>query len=290
MSKKKLLMHFEKIFSSTKEYTVPTRFVKKKRDRQEILPVTKNEEEEEEEEEKEVLINTLKTNSIEDHALDIQNQQDLIFIKRLKQSGKSEQVINVRPLPSRTDVFRYISSLKDKPHWFKEMQHQIVNSKTLKFPDMWVLTRAFIFGGFMRAAMKNTEEEACKNINCEAEKHHGFRLRVLGIPDNHWCYLCHLAFTNSLFLQSLSRKSDNERCYQIHYFMVSVDVPGEYKLEKTLQGEEDVRGLFGPFPWYNVNNYIVKPGTQEIVESDSMVFRLSQTTSSNQIEFSQTTL
>lgn len=76
--------------------------------------------------------------------------------------------------------------------------------------------------------------------------------------------------------------------YQIHYFMVQVDVPGEYRLDRTLDNEKDVRGLYGPFPIYNVDNYR-KVNNNEWIESDAMVFRPTQTMSSNPIESCCTT-
>jgi hypothetical protein len=70
--------------------------------------------------------------------------------------------------------------------------------------------------------------------------------------------------------------------------MVFVDEVGEYRLDQCLTGEVMSQGLYGTFPIYNVNNYTkteLKNGCKAWLESDTMVFRLSQTMSSNQTEF-----
>jgi hypothetical protein len=159
---------------------------------------------------------------------------------------------------------------------------------------MDVLTRGYI-QEYLRAPFVKDEEQPCQNHQCESERRGGFRLRMLNLKNNYWCYLCHLYHTNRLYVESLNRKQDTDRVYQIHFFMVQVDVPGEYRLDRTLIGEKDVRGLFGPFPVYNVNNYIqitYPNGCKGWQESDSMVFRLPQTVlppSSNQTECCSTT-
>lgn len=230
--------------------------------------------------------------TIQDYSMDIHKQRDHMFMKRLQETGRIADA-NVRKLPAMVDVLNFISKIPNQPLWFKASQHAIVNAKTLKFPDMDVLTRAFI-REYMRVPL-DKEEQACQNQTCESEVRHGFRLRVLGIKNNYWCFLCHLFHTNRLFLESLNRKQDTDRVYQIHFFMVQVEIPGEYRLDQTLIGDKDVRGLFGPFPIYNVNNYhpVTFPnGCKGLEESDKMVFRLPQTAprpSSNPTECCSTT-
>lgn len=221
--------------------------------------------------------------SIHDYSLELQNEQDAIFIKRLEETGRLSEG-NARQLPDMTQELSYIASLKEQPPWYVTAQASIINSESLCFPKLDVLTREYIWE-FMRSPLKG--ESVCANVICESERLGGFRCRVLGIRDNTWCYMCHLFTTNLLYYDSLNRKKPTDREYQINYFMVQVDVPGQYRLDRTLMGEKDVRGLYGCFPVYNTDNYtvtVLSNGCKAWIESDCMVFRLSQTTSSNQIE------
>jgi hypothetical protein len=223
---------------------------------------------------KQIVPKTFEVKTIHDYSMDIHKQRDAMFIKRLEETGRLSDT-NVRKLPPMVDVLNYISQIPNQPLWFKASQNAIINSKSLKFPDMDVLTRAFI-REYMRVPL-NEDEHACQNQVCESERRGGFRIRILGIKNNYWCYLCHLYHTNRLYVESLNRKQDTDRVYQIHFFMVQVDIPGEYRLDRTLIGEKDVRGLFGPFPIYNVHNYIQTSSPKGWEESDNMVFRLPQT-------------
>jgi hypothetical protein len=202
--------------------------------------------------------------------------EDAIFIKRLEETGKLADSY-IRELPSMKEVLSYISKLPSQPPWYKTSQDSIINSKTLKFPNIQVLTRNYI-KDFLRTPLKG--EMACNNPACESVRLGKFRIRALTVDDSTWCYLCHLHYTNKLYFESLNRKRDNSRVFQIHYFMVQVNIEGEYRLDKTLMGDNDVRGLFGPFPLYNCYNYIpcdLTNGCKGWIESDVMVFRLSQT-------------
>ena len=223
-------------------------------------------------------LNQLPIQSLQDYALDAKDQRDVIFIRRLEETGRLANAY-VRELPPMREVLGYIATLKEKPLWYKTSQESIINSKTLKFPDMDVLTRDYIMS-FMRTAIKGQGEVECNNPNCESERLGKFRIRQLPVNGSTWCYLCHLYYTNRLYLESFNRKTDDAYVFQIHHFMVQVDVEGEYRLDKTLMGDKNVRGIFGPFPLYNCHNYSpteLKNGCKGWIESDSMVFRLSQT-------------
>jgi len=225
----------------------------------------------------------LPINSLQDYSLAMSGQQDVVFTRRLEEAGQST---TVKHLPPITEVLSYIGKMEKQPLWFLKSQENIINSNSLKFPEMDVLTREYI-ADFMRTPL-NSSEPLCSNTVCESERLGGFRIRALVTPSqqmNTWCYLCHLFFTNRLYFESLNRKSDTEQVYQIHHFAVRVDEPGEYRLDMTLMGEKNVRGIFGPFPLYNCHNYtstvFPKNGCKGWIESDVMVFRLSQTMSSN---------
>jgi len=212
--------------------------------------------------------------TFQDYALD----EDVVFIKRLEETGKLADSY-IRELPSMKEVLSYISKLSIQPLWYKTCQDSIINSKTLKFPNIPVLTRAYI-RDFLRTPLKG--ETPCNNPACESMRLGNFRIRALTIEGSTWCFLCHLFLTNKLYFESLNRKKDNSRVYQIHWFMVQVNIEGEYRLDKTLMGDNDVRGIFGPFPLYNCYNYApcdLKNGCKGWIESDCMVFRLSQTMS-----------
>ncbi len=223
-----------------------------------------------------VQLTQLPIRSLQDYALDVGDQRDVIFVRRLEETGRLGDAY-VRQLPPMQKVWSYIAELKEKPLWYKSSQESIINSKTLKFPQMDVLTRDYIMG-FMRTPLKGEME--CNNPNCESERLGKFKIRALPVASSTWCYLCHLYYTNRLYFESLNRKRDDARVFQIHHFMVQVDVEGEYRLDKTLMGDKNVQGIFGPFPLYNCHNYTVtelKNGCKGWIESDVMVFRLSQT-------------
>lgn len=214
---------------------------------------------------------SLPVKSFQDYALESKDEKDVIFIRRLEETGKLADSY-IREVPSMKDVLSYIAKLPTQPPWYKTSQDSIINSKTLKFPLIDVLTRDYI-RDFLRLPTKN--ELPCTNHNCESVRLGNVRIRALTVGDSTWCYLCHLYYTNKLYFESLNRKKDTSRVFQIHYFMVQVNVEGEYRLDMTLMGDTDVRGLFGPFPLYNCYNYTFNG--KEWIESDVMVFRLSQT-------------
>lgn len=231
---------------------------------------------------------TLPIESLQDYALDAKGQQDVVFVRKLEEQGKNA---TVRNLPPMTEVLSYIAKLEKQPPWFLKSQESIVNSNALKFPEIDVLSRTYI-ADFMREP-HNASEPLCSNPTCESERLGGFRIRALVTPNqqlNNWCYLCHLFFTNRLYFESLNRKHDNQ-VYQIHHFAVRVDEPGEYRLDMTLMGEQNVQGIFGPFPLYNCHNYTPTHDgrCRGWIESDVMVFRLSQTMPSNPTGSSCTT-
>lgn len=216
---------------------------------------------------------------VEDEATlqDYNVPSDVVFLRNLDQNH------DVNQLPPMRDVLAYIAKLPEQPLWYKASQDAIINTQSMKFPDIPVLTRDYI-SHFMQKALKNEPE--CSHRHCESERLGGFRIRALIVPGqemNDWCYLCHLSYTNRLYFESLNRKQEPKNSFvQIHHFMVQVDVPGEYRLDMTLMGEKDVKGIFGPFPLYNCNHYAATDKGWK--ESDVMVFRLSQTAPSDPIE------
>jgi hypothetical protein len=193
--------------------------------------------------------------------------------------------------------------MKEQPPWFEASQHAIINSQTLEFPSMDVLTRRYL-EPFLREPDKRSHvERPCSHATCESIRLGGFRCRELLMPEQlakvqatrqtrdlpvvqGWCFLCHLFETNRLYWESLNRiqsktqKTNDQPTVQIHHFIVQVDVPGEYRLDKTLMGDRVCMGLFGPFPVYNSNWYKavrLENGLQAWLESDSLVFRPAQT-------------
>lgn len=216
--------------------------------------------------------------SLQDYALDAKDQRDVIFIRRLEETGRLGDAY-ASTLPPMQKVWAYIAELKEQPLWYKASQESIINSKTLKFPLLDVLTRDYIMG-YMRTPIKSQGEVECNNPSCESERMGKFKIRALPVAGSTWCYLCHLYYTNRLYFESLNRKRDDAHVFQIHHFMVQVDIEGEYRLDKTLMGDKNVQGIFGPFPLYNCHNYVptdLKNGCKGWIESDVMVFRLTQT-------------
>jgi hypothetical protein len=210
------------------------------------------------------VLQTLPVKNFQDYSLELKDQKDVIFLRRLEEAGR---LSDPRELPSMKEVFSYISNLATQPPWYKACQNSIINSKSLKFPVMDVLTRGYI-KDFLRVGVGN--ELVCNNPTCESMRMGGFRIRAIR---GTWCYLCHLFYTNKLYFESLNRKNDNAKVYHIHEFMVQVDIIGEYRLDMTLMGDQNVKGIYGPFPLFHTNNYTPIEGNKGWIESDSLVFQ-----------------
>ncbi len=130
-----------------------------------------------------------------------------------------------------------------------------------------VLSRKFIHA-HLRTPNRPNEQE-CQNPWCESKVIGGRKL--ISLVAN-WCYICHLSYSNRLYFESLNRKSDDHYGSPIHHFTCIVDTVGEYKLNSCLNGEKDVRGLFGTFLLYNRYNYHVLDNGNRWIESDNVCF------------------
>jgi hypothetical protein len=128
---------------------------------------------------------------------------------------------------------------------------------------------------------------------CQSELLGSFRCRALLLPNQlalndrvGMCYLCHLYTTNVRYIEARDQPDANLLpSYCIHAFNVQVNIVGEYRLDRMLPGIMNTfTGIWGPFPIYNVQNYQAVPNgpgdnLKRWVESDTMVFRLSQAVS-----------
>lgn len=233
-------------------------------------------------------IQALPVGTLREYSMSRQDQEDAIFLKRLEDANRSGAT-PIHNLPPMRSVLSYIAQLKDEdqPMWFKSHQTAIVNSQYLNFPKMDVLTREYL-QDHMRQPMAT--ERPCGRLECESERLGQFRCRELIIPSETdvsphpgWCVMCHFYETNKRYAENLSRKKDkdpHELMQRIHSFIVPVDVIGEYQLNRTLMGDIECIGIYGPFPVYNCNAYVraeLPNGLKCWKESDDMVFRLSRT-------------
>jgi hypothetical protein len=127
----------------------------------------------------------------------------------------------------------------------------------------------------------------------------GFKCRELILPDTYvkvirdkaenpqkhlsmmpnLCYLCHLHYTNRAYWLRRSKRGDTSAeeaaTMIIHRFVVPVNIPGEYKIENMLIGDDEPMGIIGPFPHYNVNNYLPYVNSEGVCawrEDSSLVF------------------
>lgn len=227
--------------------------------------------------------------------------QEAIYLHRMKQKGPLEDVVQKRP--QYKEVIEYIQSLKesDQPNWYKTSVSAIVSNDHLNFPNPPVLTRSYI-SEFMRECTTSSPQEwerPCSRPDCISKRNGGFRCRellmpadlghIMSVPEAErkkhlpvligWCYLCHLEDVTDSYLKNL-RKTDEMRredgIRQIHLFVVQVNVPGEYKMEKTCLGDEKFCGIFGPVPLFSPTNYQVSKtsaGLRCWLESDKLVFQ-----------------
>ena len=212
-----------------------------------------------------------------------EDDRDRAFFRKLVRMGKTNEKHSL--LPDQVDVLRYIKSdiHKDPPPWYNRAHEDLLNN-SYSFPPQEALCRDYIYN-FLREPIDN--ERACNRPNCHSLVIGGFRCRELVMPnesltrDIHgWCYICHLYETNRLYWENIGKETSetiHKNVYSIHHFIVKTDSIGEYRLDKTIQGDSNVVGIFGPFPFFNQNNYVKirdDNGNNRLLESDSMVFRL----------------
>jgi len=217
---------------------------------------------------------------------------DRIYVDRLKKKKKLADP-KVSELPPAVDAFKYVSQLVDKPPWFIQAQKVLLENYK-DAPELISLTREYI-QPYLIEYKPGTKYSPCASPPgmCESELQGEFRCRALLFPNQiamkdriGYCYLCHLYKTNRLYIEARDRavEMSEKDLFCIHSFIVHVNVPGEYKLDKMLPGlVTGKEGLYGPFPAYNRNNYRVvtrsTDGLRQWVESDELVFRLPQVAS-----------
>lgn len=191
--------------------------------------------------------------TVQDYSNQLTGNEDVNFTRKT----------TTHTLPAYKDALSYLATLKneEQPSYFGNSQNMIVNSQYLKFPTLDTLSRPGYLLDFMREAGKN--ERPCSRANCQSYLMGKFRCRELIIPRKGqetmpgWCIICHYHETNRLFNENYDQQITVN--HPIQAFMVFVDLPGEYKLSKTILGEEfkddKMRGIFGPFPLFHINNY-----------------------------------
>lgn len=228
--------------------------------------------------------------SVQDYSLSIKDQRDVVFQRSLEALNRLSDG-QIPSLPPMRRVFTYIAKMTegDQPPWFKSSQAAIINAQNLQYPRMDVLTRAYMMD-FMRQASNAKGERPCGKVKCISERMSNgvIRCRELILPSStdrpphpEWCIMCQMHHTNKRYAQNRSKvdADSQELMLPIHTFIVQVDVEGEYRLDKTLLGDNECLGIYGPFPLFNVNFYAQTTfpnGTKGWVESDELVFRLSR--------------
>lgn len=100
------------------------------------------------------------------------------------------------------------------------------------------------------------------------------------------CVLCHLWFglRDAIAQRDHIENTGDTNVVIINRFMVHVDVIGEYDRNKMLTGDSASIGIWGPFPLFNMDNYIYNPrmtdsGLRGFDESDNLLFRLTRVSS-----------
>lgn len=191
-------------------------------------------------------------------------------------------------IPPQVQVLRYIDNLTPEagPEWYENALKQLADTST-RYPAQPVLSRKYL-ANFLREP--RDKERECVHPNCKSVEMGGFRCRELLMPrelDLHptirgWCYICHLYESNRLYWENRNpppnKNKKGVQVFCVHFFTVFTDTIGEYRLDKTIRGDEDTTGVFGPFPIFNVNNYVkigVGGGKCGWKENDALVFRLT---------------
>ena len=260
--------------------------------------------------------------SLEEYEVHRKKAKDAIFYERMRQLGRINEDSGAKlPSYTDVLRYVSQVESPEQALWFQASQKAIIGSKKLSFPTLPVLSRVYI-APFLQQPPRETAAAAashnrpCVRPECVCETLYGFRMREIVMPDRlgrptfsednapGWCFICHLYYTNNLYWKRL-QKIENRRselCRELgketltedeeplgeafipvtHMFIVMVDHVGEYKLSKTLMGDTIPMGIYGPFPYFTVDNYTVytlPDGRKALAESDTMVFRQSQTAS-----------
>lgn len=251
--------------------------------------------------------------TLEQHAV----REDRIkrFALNLEQSSRTvEDVVIATPSFSEIDVLAYCSQHKDEMPWFVSMEKYVAGS-VYEFPDVPVLSRKKIVDFLREPNPLDRKERYCFNLDRAPLPHEGktqcvahrlseerlgpgkgFRLRELviimdgSIPE--YCYLCHLWLTLCRAIDQRDRTEERMRANMVtpatrgddkimimNRFMVVVDQPGEYDRTKMLVSDKINTGIWGPFPLFNENNYVLdcrKGSLRSFVETDNLLFRLTR--------------
>lgn len=239
----------------------------------------------------ELPVQDIPVKSVQDYSLSIKDQRDVVFQRSLETLNRLNDG-QIPSLPPMRLVFTYIAKMTegDQPPWFKSSQAAIVNAQNLRYPRMDVLTRTYMMD-FMRQAINSKGERPCGKVKCISERMSNgvIRCRELILPSStdlpphpEWCIMCQMHHTNKRYAENRSKVDGDsqELMLPIHIFIVQVDVEGEYRLDKTLLGDNECLGIYGPFPLFNVNFYAQTTfpnGAKGWAESDDLVFRLSRT-------------
>ena len=207
------------------------------------------------------------------------------FLRRLAKINQTSEA-HGNLFPDQAEVLQYIESLRpeDAPSWYQKAIDGLAKASQ-RYPAQPVLCREYI-KAYLREA--RGDERPCNHPNCQSQEMGGFKCRELVLPGDKlrrgvrgWCYICHLYEANRLYWESLNTPAEG-KIFSVHYFTVFTDRPGEYRLDKTIQGDGGVSGIFGPFPIFNVHNYAkvsVGNGKHGWRECDTLLFRLPSETS-----------
>lgn len=230
------------------------------------------------------MLDTLPIEDLEQHHTR-DNQLALFALNMERQSRSSTDfVINTPPA---VDVLAYCAQYKDAAPWYAPMVNAVAASQQYSFPDIPVL-RHSVLRTFLRVPTGG--ERPCFNLDREPMAHErvvrciahrmseerlgagkGFRLRELILTSNEamgkipeYCYLCHLWTYLQASIEQRDKatqrnaSSSSARSFKcINKFMVIVDTPGEYDLNKMLTCDKVSAGIWGPVPLFNENNYVV---------------------------------
>ena len=251
--------------------------------------------------------------------------QNVVYAKTMSGYSTSAQLDSL-------DILKYIGQLTDdaQPPWFISSQNAIIEAD-LEFPSIVAIHRSHLLSFMEECEPNNPRHRPCsRGHECESfrlSEHRapgqGFVCRELLMPikwskiksvsKSHaaehlpgyvgWCVLCHLANTTRIYLENYNRVykrgADTEnrpledgQCHMIHNFIVYVDIQGEYRLDRTLLGDTQPMGIFGPYPIYSPLNYEPSTRTRNDrkcwLENENLVFRLPPV-DLRQVESSPTT-
>jgi hypothetical protein len=203
-------------------------------------------------------------------------------------------------VPSNASFLKYVSVFRNPPPWFEKSMSNIATSQNLTFQQVPEFSRSFLAQYRKRPG---PNDKLCLNLDrpvteadgqimqCRAHILAGYKMREMDCLRNsnysqnaEYCFFCHLYITNRFALmqhQAVNEKmkkdlmsdqlpADDIDLVIANRFRVQVDQEGEYDSNSMIASTDGLCGIWGYFPFYDEDNFIVT--SEGIEERESCLF------------------